>query len=701
MILFGLLIGLGAISSSVAHQADTKVTLTVQGTSVKNALNLLGSAAHVSLLTSPQTANEILTFRFVDVPLSEAMRRIADIEFAEWKQDGEAMRLVRSAKLQRGEQEWETNRQVQAFAKAIALRTADGQKRAPWSDQEADRLAEQVRSLIKDLPPGNPPPPWRKRAEAVVLQSPISRALQDILCSIDPGELAGLPLTLRTVWSTRPTKTQRSFSPKLARIVDQYLQDEASWIRSVESHSLTAPEIKGNPHWSLELGKLLGNKGIATILLAADQPGIDFTLTAYDDAGKQIAQASDRLQGSYSTDSPALKTLFPDPSEKPIEVEGDDRLLYDYSRIRPVDERGPPPAKLLERLLDTEQFDPLHLSGSSMLVRIAEVRNVNMIGRLPDKLFDLIDFGRGKQFEAATWFSYLPFSDCQLDFTDGWISVRPYQPVATRDMQADRRAFNKYMHRLNSDKPLSIDEQARVMAPLPEHQMNDLPWRESTYLNCPDTRFFDTLSLRFYAAASAQQKERMMGDGMPLSSLTSAEREIVNRMVYGRQLQLIYSPTIDPELSTTGILSEATEALPNGLPPDGLVTMRVSSDPSVFPPNSGLKVHAQNQIYPNMLVMVKYAQDHPEDQRPGSEVLSRDLKHFLLGKRTTITITFQFTPTLSMAGYLQDGNVTDLKPITFDQLPQAYLAEFDKTYQDWAKMMSLRARGITGKSPPP
>jgi hypothetical protein len=530
---------------------------------------------------------------------------------------------------------------------------------------------------------------------------------------MDPVELAAMSSPSRTVWSTRPTRTQRPFPPKIAGLVEQYLQNQAGWIRAVDSHALTAPEIKDNPRWTQQLGDLLGHHSqrISTVLLTAEYvDAIDFDLTAYDDGGNQIAHASDSLEGSYPTDSEVLQALFPNSGEKPISLEGDDRLFFDYVHKATVDKRGPPPPELLAKLLDPDHFDPLRLSVSPVLVQVAKVRGVNMIARLPDTAFRVGNLFQGGKSDGARVFKNLRFGGCRLEFNRGWITIKPDRPATSQVSQADRISLAKFMQRSNSDKPLTIDEQSQFRAPLPEHQANNLPWSIAVFLDRQETRFLDTPILRFYGEATTQQKERMLADGMPFSSLTTREHEILDRQVYGpRGFQLIFrpiagndgSPPVDTELYSSGILSEPTEALPNGLPADGIVMMHVENASCVFLESSASNVRGGTEIVINRLVMLKYAQNHPEEYGQGSPMMSMDLNHFIVGKQTQITFTFQFTPTLSMTGTLLDGNVTDLKPATFDELPKDFKAEFDESYKSWAKMMSMRGVGTSKAVPPP
>ena len=712
MILIGLLVGFSAFQSTLAENKDPKITLTVQATSVKTALELIGLSAHVTLLTTPQTAKDIVSLRFVNVPLSEAMQRIANVDDAEWKQERDGYRLIRPAKLERAEQDFERNRAIQAFSNALNERRTQLQKLTPWSEQEADHYIEQIQALIKDLPTTNPPPPWRKRGQQLLLQSPFSRAIKELVATMDPVELAGIPTAFRTVWSSKPTQTQRPFSTLSQKILEQYAQNDLIWKKAIVSHSVTPPTVTGNPFWTQQLATLLktDRHSSPTFLLAFDN-GRDFTLTAYDDDGKKIASSTDSLQGRLPTNDDSLKTLFNNPKEKPISLEGDSRLLTDFIRKGNIDERGTPPANLLAKLLDPERTDPLALTGSPLLVRVTEARNINMIARLPDKLavIDEIAAIRGQESDASLALGQYSDWGGLIDFHDGWLTVRPDHPAQTRTIQVDRRALGKYLNRLNRKTPLTIDEQASFIAPLPEFESNDLPFRQATYLNCPEAMFMDFPILRFYAEVTPQQRERMQTVGMPLASLTTREHELLNRMVYGLSYILTYTPppkidgvtAIDSELYASGILSDATESLPSGLPPEGIVKVRVQNQPCVYEQTPDQKVHGMDQLLPDHLAMLIYAEKHPEEFKNNNPVAGRDFKHFMVGNRTTITLTFQFTPTLSMTGYLQDGNVTNLKSLPYEELPQTYKSEFEIAYDKWARMMALRSAGTKGKAIPP
>src|SRR5579872_6187631 len=129
-------------------QLDGKVSLSVPAMPASKALKALSDAAHVQLTTSLQTANEILTFRFQNVPTSAAMERIAQAVDGSWKKVDDGFQLVRSSEQSRQERSKEFAEDVAEFRLDIDKQAAELKKREPWSPSFADRLAGRAKKLI-------------------------------------------------------------------------------------------------------------------------------------------------------------------------------------------------------------------------------------------------------------------------------------------------------------------------------------------------------------------------------------------------------------------------------------------------------------------------------------------------------------------------------------------------------------------------
>src|ERR1700733_7674407 len=147
-------------------QLDQKVTLTVQAMPAEKALVALSAAGHVQLVASLQTAKEILTFRFKDVPISEAMRRIAEVVDGGWKQDKDVYQLVRSSEQSHQERSKEFAEDVAELRADIQKKVEDLKKLDPWSTSAADNLAARAQKLLQEFNPGNQSS-WYQRAAAL------------------------------------------------------------------------------------------------------------------------------------------------------------------------------------------------------------------------------------------------------------------------------------------------------------------------------------------------------------------------------------------------------------------------------------------------------------------------------------------------------------------------------------------------------
>ena len=183
-------------------QADPKITLTLPAMSVTSALQALGQTAHISLASSVQTGNDVIVIKLTDVPLSDAMRKIAETLDATWKQEGELYRLVRTADQQRAERNQEYQDQVNKIKKSIKRRADELAKAPAWNTEQAELLATKVKALIKTFNPRSMNSNFYQQTSQLSQQGPIGRAVTKIATILPPDDIASIEPGYRAVWST-------------------------------------------------------------------------------------------------------------------------------------------------------------------------------------------------------------------------------------------------------------------------------------------------------------------------------------------------------------------------------------------------------------------------------------------------------------------------------------------------------------------
>ena len=702
------LLALGASCAlASSRQADTKVTLTVQATDATHALQQLSDAGKVKLLTTPQTANETLTFRFKDVPISEAMKRIADAVDGTWRSEGETYLLIRTADQQRAERESEFEQDVESIKK----RTDDLAKMPAWGETEANLLATRVQTLVKGFNPNAASNNFYQQASLLSQQAPIGRAITKIAALMDPHDLAGLPPYYKTVWSTNPTATQRVLPAGVTPIIEEYVLNQATWSAAVESHHLTAPTFGGTTYWVGDFGDFqnAGNSGkVAVVLLSAQRwskaPMFNLELSAYDDKGKRIGQAQSNLANDYESYMEVMKDDPAQPGVKTIKLDADATALIGFqSRNASTHTKLPP--DLIAKITHPESYDPLRFFLSSSLVQAAEIKDTNMVACLTDNAFYNVLVGASKDISADTFLQRLSFFYTKSELKDGWLVVKPTRASQSREDHADRKELGKYLRRISSGLPMTIDERAAFALALPDQQSNYLCSALASYLEKATNDYFDNNMLRLYGMVTSEQRAKMLSGGISFDSLTENELECVNRMVFGINSNLQYNPPpsqrengnqIDWDLYYNGLLHEPTESLPDGIPPKGLLKLTTDNSYVVMAsPSDSQPYGMRGEMDPSSLAWQKYSQEHL-DLFPwmNEEMQKVDFSRLQYGKRLQMTFTFQFTPVLSLTQSFDQHDKDAFQTVALDGLPD----DFKKKYSDaYANLVQSYANAKPGQ----
>lgn len=711
------------VAFGAAKQSDPKITMTMEASSAAAALRQLGRAAHVRLLTSPQTANDVISFKFNDVPLSEAMKRIAAVVNGTWKVEDGSQRLIRTAAQQQSESQKEFDETVGIIRKGIQKKKDEQKKMPGWSADEAEALAIRVQALIKSYDPQSKSGDWYQKGNEYSAQTPIGRALVKVVAALDPAELASLPGYMKTVWSSNPTPTQRPLSNEISGIADEFVKAQTDWAAAIDKHQIKAPSIgRGGTAYVGGLGLFQDDAGgkASVILLSvtrqAPEYGYYCILTAYGPRGKQIAQANTIL--SYSDDEHKSALLSPAAvGEEKVKLD-DDALALIANRDKSPGRAKKVAGGLIGRLLRPEQFDPLSIFLSPKLIQAATIKKVNMVAHLSDNMLMPDVYLSTKETPVDEFLQKDVRVGASVDLENGWLTITPKRPSERRLRQADRAVLGKYLRRLSTGRPLSIDELATFVEPLPDTNDNSMPDGLCGFLRRDIYEQYDEDMLRLYGLLTPEQKSRMAGDGLPFGTLSEKELEYVGRMVYRTVTQVGYMPQKAPqgqqaqpeeELFKSDLMREPTECLPAGVPPDGILTESVTNTSAVYllyaDPDVDVSGKRGSTWDARQLASLKYMQDRPEIFLHAIDDSNKfNFDRLMFGRQVSMNFTFQFTPKVGMTQDLSGTNLDDFKPATINDLPDDFKKQFQDAYKHYAKIYANAKPGDpygTGSAPPP
>jgi hypothetical protein len=742
--------------ASSQQQTDPKITLTVQATTAAKALQQLSSSAQIVLTTSPQTAKDVITFKFKDVPLSDAMKKIADVVDGTWKPEGASFRLIRTSDQLRAERAAELAQDTEQLRKWIAKCVADGKKLPPWNSAEAEQLAAKYEKISKDQAA-------RRKAGQRYLdmeadskfgdEEPSKRMLTKMATSFNPKDLAGMPGFSRTVWSTNPTRMQLRMPSEFWPLLDQLARDQEEWTEAMNRHHLNGSDAV-NVRFAGTSGGNAGDSDnkIAKILLIATRsdlsPGCTFSLIAYDGKGELITQ-SDLVLGDEFDDEPSKQTDKSESAgsnESKIALDADGRLLISLlNRGSESDSKGEgdsptcgqhqsPKSEialsptLRAKLIRPEEFDPLSFVASPALIQAADIKGVNMVACLNDDILDPGCFDKGDLTSVSSLFEAMQTSKLVYDLKERWLVAKPARPTEAREFRTDRKILARFLNRVNDSRHLSLDERAQFALELPDSEVTDFPgYLANTLVKTSEASFVSEYSsspreatLCLYGLLTPEQRQRMGQRGLPFSALSDEEMAYINRIVYGVEPNVTIDWNTDESSTSkisqdlmaqygTALYREPTEALPLGVPPEGLLHIKAENTFVVLPssesgdefPDGEMEMGAQGLAYS------KYLQDHPDlFPKQMAQLRQIDFNSLNCGPKLDLTFDFQFTNLFKTTQVLTDTNPGAFKKLTLEQLPDDFKKEFNDAYENVKKAFANLKPGQLGNfsrkaSPPP
>jgi hypothetical protein len=704
------------------HQADPKVTLTLPATSVEKALRALSNVAQVPLAASPQTANDIVTLRFKDVPLSQAMAKLAEAIDGTWKQEKDINRLIRTSEQLKAEEAKEFQQDVLHIRTSIQKRIAAEKNEPAWTTAQADALAAQVSSLLKQFDPNALNSDWYKKSAQLGAKAPIGRVITKLLNALDPELIASTTSSYKSVWSTNPTSVQRPMPPEVVPIIEEFVQEQNDWTAALERYQVSNPVFNGATYSVGDFG-VLPSAGkpaapIATVILTIQNwgamTGFNVEFSAYDARGKKVERAQVNIGNVYA-DMESEGKGSDDAEDDMIYYEGDAKDFYESQAQSARSTLKPLPRDLLAKVVDAEDFDPLSFTISPALQSAAHTRGWNMVASLPDNLISLGFMPSGKGVRVNQFLKRLKY--CQTEWTqkDGWLVVKPMRPSEARASRANRHDLAAYLEMSSQPARLGLNDQAYFALRLPEQHLNGLPAIMARIVSPELQPLQDELMLKFYGLLSKDQISRMEAEGLAIRSLTENQVELLNRMVYGPNAFVQFQPVPDrngyvnrdPEeysLYEDGILRETTSSLPNGLPPEGLIFLNATESTVVA---AVQEARGSTQVFePESLAWQKYTQEHPTlFPAQESQSIKLDFNHLRRGEQLNMNFRFTLTPNLSLNRTLQGLTFPNSAPITLSDLPEPFQKRFNTTYdmyqKAYAKSGPMQFVGTTGATSPP
>lgn len=384
----------------------------------------------------------------------------------------------------------------------------------------------------------------------------------------------------------------------------------------------------------------------------------------------------------------------------------------------------------LERFTNPDKFEPLSTVPSDILNGYSKSKESNLIALISDELLmrlarRLVGGGSLKPSEVEA-----ALSDWELTkkTTGNWTLITPAKPDEVRSQRINRTALASMYRTLAANGRLTLDDLAANALAQPEFSST---WTFDEFytgvLNPSGTqqgllgRFGNQQQqmLRFYGSLGAAQKNALRNrQPLAYNGMNPAQRTILHSMVYnsadGPRIEAANNGRREREqrelrmevrngmafMSGGNLQTERTEALPNGIPQQTLLNLRIDNEQAVLAsaPNGASRILtadgiAQNRLRGEMPQLARFA---------GGE--SPQYDKYQMATQSNYEFVFRMTPNISLSRRLEDA-IVDARSsaVAYDALDNRFKRDVDRAYERLKQMMSnMRPPGASeGSTPPP
>jgi len=678
---------------------DKHLSLMLPAARVEIIVKELSSASGVPMAATGVLSKDIVVLKVHDKPLSEIMKRIADVIDGTWKDDNGTYRLTRTAR-QDTEQE-ARERKYRASAILNEINRSKAIQQETLTADEAKKLSGQFQKLKQANPEYAFDP--NGRLDSPLNMTPVRRALLRTLSALDLDDVAMLEPGDRIAYSNKPNRIQRPLPGPIESILSKFVAEQTVWIDAIAG----LPEDE-NPHFG---GDPLNERAAIEhspdrLLLIASRSNssalVYFTLFVIADGGA-IASTSLSIQNDAIRQ---IYSQFMKPSTTPgakVVLTPNSLTMLDatkgFGRPSTGPLPGPSPAAVA-LLTEPEKVDPLSIVATDGLVSVADDKHENLIASLPDELiaFNIVQTTKG---QSVSDFLNMASGLGELEATEtgGWLSFKPMRPYSIRRLRLDRGSFGAYMRGIVAESRASLDAQSvfELTSQPSDYDMLGAPLAMLLDLNSTQNIDQDTITLKLWGALTKEQKKDLIGgEKIPFKALTPAQLELVEREAYHRAMKNQGQAMQVKTPQDYQRMMEPTECLPNGLPPDGYLSVKVTNSKAILASSTQKNVR------------MSYARLFDASQMgatlaayEGMDANSNPMfDRFQIVDRATYAFSYFYTPTIADHVTLHDVIVpSDGKAVAFGDLPKDLQASIQAA-KDSAKANLANQPGVQRVPPP-
>ncbi|MEZ0324851.1 MAG: hypothetical protein ACAH95_03025 [Fimbriimonas sp.] len=555
----------------LAQAGADVVTLNAGATRVPALLQQIASLTGKQLKAAPQLEDEVLFLHLNARPVQEILDGIAEVCHAEWETKSDTLWLTKSAKRSNQDRLAESAQLAKEFS-AVMEEEFRTHEDIAWTEKDVQSRFDALEKLpARQLPDAS---------ESMRHSMPKARLFRRIARSMDLKALLSLPQQESFSFSTSPTRTQRPLPAAAQGALRDFLREQELIMRRV------APPVDPEAIRGQMLDYVAGSyhtqvQEPATALLTFERLSRDalfFVVNVFDRDGYRV--------GTYSR-SFVLKPTEAQPFPYPHMAEWQSERLEPSREMKAAVAAYGSETEPFENYPGVEQpekLEPIGFFVNSGLAKLASKAKTDVIARVPDNII-FTYYSQAPRVQTLGAFANQVLSkDTRTTVKNNVLLIEPKLSEECYMSRAKRSSLGKLIRSgelpsLEAFAAYAVDqrEQGHNLLCMIALSLNHLG-RQATPLLQTLTESSGRNQLRFYATLPKGQQPGTT----TFSQLTPLQRELITTyMLRQRGFRGKWAPQ-DPVRGAKSALSEPTLVLPNGIPPDTLVSFNIHKRASVY-----------------------------------------------------------------------------------------------------------------------
>lgn len=687
-------------------QPPKSVTLDYPGGSIRALLPILRKTTGLDLKATSDVESEVVCLRLREVPVQEALDRIAGVIDAQWNQQGETRVLERTPSTLAAEQK--STREL--LKKAIDLGIEPMIRKAEKEpDVDPATARKTLSALAASQPYGVGDTYWSASYEI----NPYD-LLAGLMRYVDLVQATTMPATEKREWSSHPNKRQFAFLPGYRKVIDRYERNYNIWRDAwkelpAEAQQKTSALFTYGLRLRPDDPLRIGNVSLDVHYVGPEV--LNANLTIEDPSGLNIGGMGTSMAARYPP--PNLPTDKQSGPLRTLERESALKIPPDVlARVKPfifdnLGGRQPTPPDLVPLLLDPVRYEPLSLFVGPMLVRAADTKDENLVASLPDCALLTAPYLNLKNGAGPN--EYLScFSGRRMlvnvDDASRWITIRPTDPARERALRFDRVLLGAYLREWHENPNMSLERQAFWALKFPYEPWYGLRYIYERLLGIWDGQGGpDANCLRLYASLSPDDRRCAAEKaGIPLRRLSARARAAIDGLFNLTFARLDGYGTNGQRLSSGQYESDPLALYGSGIPEEA--SLRLSNtefwgaeEPTWISGHFGVM---QQEFDSHGLASALYFGSMPQTW---GKNYSPDLKRIRYGLVHQMSLDVWFTPTSCLHESMVF--VSDMIPKPgYEQFPAAFRAaveselaskirDYNKTHTNAPAVSPIKAQG--------